>query len=240
LRDSGVIPGDVRFQVCLPGPDSAIDVFFPDAAQWPELRSAYLDGVRREIGRMLERIPADDLAIQFDFCIEVVDLAVGGQRLIPFWPDLTIEQKFQRHTAPLAQLMRDIPADTVVGLHWCYGPCGGWPVTAMEDLTLCVELSNHAFRHVGRRLDYVHMPVSRRPTEPFLAPLEELDIGDTRVYLGLIHHTDGVDGFRERVRLARRHIQDFGIASVCGHGRVRPEELPEILRAHHDCLDALR
>lgn len=45
LRDEGVIPADVRFQVCLPSPHSAADPVFDDPTQWPEIEAAYLDAM---------------------------------------------------------------------------------------------------------------------------------------------------------------------------------------------------
>ena len=76
------------------------------------------------------------------------------------------------------------------------------------------------------------MPVVRQPDDAFFAPLDGLEVGDTKVYLGIVHHTDGIEDFRRRRDLARRHLADFGIGSVCGYGRIEPELLPEILRIH--------
>ena len=232
LRDEGVVPEGVRFQMCLPAPHSAIDGFLEDHTQWPALYDAYLEGIRGEIAKALETIPADDLVIQWDVAWEFVDMAMGERNYFAFWPKLTAEEKFQRHAEQLDGLWQGIPDETLLGFHWCYGTWGGWPMTAMEDLDLCVRMSNEAKRRIGRRLDYVHMPVIRQPDEGFFAPLDRLDVGDTKVFLGIVHHTDGVAEFRRRRDLARKHLQDFGIGSVCGYGRVEPEKLPEILQKH--------
>jgi hypothetical protein len=232
LRDEGAVAPGVRFQMCLPAPHSAMDAFFDDHTQWPELYAAYLDGIRAEIRKALQTIPADDLVIQWDCAWELVDLAMGDRNYFKFWPKLTAEQKFERHAEQLDNLWQDIPDETLMGYHWCYGTWGGWPMTAMADLDLCVRMSNEAKKRTGRRLDYVHMPVIRHPDEKFFAPLDNLDVGDTKVFLGIVHHTDGIEDFRRRRDLARKHLQDFGIASVCGYGRVEPELLPEILRIH--------
>jgi hypothetical protein len=239
LREEGVIPHDVRFQVCLPAASSAIDAFFDDTGDWPAVHAAYIDGLGREIEKMLEHIPAEELVIQIDLAWEVVDLAVGDARYFRFWPDETFEQKLARHSRLLAELSAHVPEQVPLGYHWCYGTWGGWPMAAMRDLDLCVRLSNETVRQAPRSVDYVHMPVIRDPDEAFFAPLGDLDIGETRVFLGLIHHTDGVDRFRERVHLARRHLPSFGIGSVCGYGRVDKSELPTALRVHHDCATVL-
>jgi hypothetical protein len=232
LREEGAVPPEVRFQVSLPAPHSAVDGFFEDNTQWPELYSAYLDGIRREIATILAVVPAEDLVIQWDAAWEFVDMAMGEKSFFKFWPKLTAEKKFQRHAEQLDGLWQGIPDETLLGFHWCYGTWGGWPMTAMDDLDLCVRMSNEAKRRIGRRLDYVHMPVVRRPDEAFFAPLANLDVGETKVFLGLVHHTDGIGDFRRRRDLARTHLRSFGIGSVCGYGRVEPELLPEILRIH--------
>ena len=239
LREEGVIPQGVRFQVSLPAPHSAIDAFFDDAGQWPDLYAAYLDGIRREIAKILEVVPADELVIQWDAAWEFVDMAMGEKNFLKFWPRLTAEQKFQRHAEQLDGLWQGIPDETLLGYHWCYGTWGGWPMTAIPDLGLCVRMSNEAEKRTGRRLDYVHMPVVRQPDDAFFAPLDDLDVGGTKVFLGIVHHTDGIDDFRRRRDLARKHLESFGIASVCGYGRVEPELLPEILRIHAQDAEAL-
>jgi hypothetical protein len=232
LRDEGAVPAGVRFQVCLPAPHSAIDGFFEDNSQWPDVYDAYLDGIRREIAKILDAVPADDLVFQWDVAWEFVDIAMGEKNFFRFWPKLTPEEKFQRHAEQLDGLWQGIPDEALLGFHWCYGTWGGWPMAAMEDLELCVRMSNEAKRRIGRRLDYVHMPVVRQPGEAFFAPLDDLDVGDTKVFLGIVHHTDGIEDFRRRRDLARKHLPSFGIGSVCGYGRVEPEKLPEILRVH--------
>ena len=116
------------------------------------------------------------------------------------------------------------------------GVLAAWVVLAV----LLAVLYGRVVRRANRRIDYVHMPVIRHPEEAFFAPLDGLEIGDTRVYLGLVHHTDGVDGFNERVELARRHLPEFGIASVCGYGRLTSSEVGPALEAHAECARALR
>jgi hypothetical protein len=156
-----------------------------------------------------------------------------------FWPKLTPEEKFERHAGQFDELWQGIPDATLVGIHWCFGTWGGWPMADLSDLDLCVRMSNEAKRRFGRRLDYVHMPVSRQPDDAFFEPLDRLDIGDTKVFLGMVHHTDGIEEFRHRRDLARKYLSGFGIGSVCGYGRLKPEELPAILRIHAEDAEEL-
>ena len=82
LRDEGVVPEGVRFQMSLPAPHSAIDGFLEDHTQWPALYAAYVEGIRGEIGKALDVIPAGDLVIQWDAAWEFVDMAMGEPQLL--------------------------------------------------------------------------------------------------------------------------------------------------------------
>jgi hypothetical protein len=232
LREEGVIPADVRFQVSLPSAHSAIDPCFEDASQWPEAYDAYVDGMKREIAKLLEVAPVHDLVFQWDCANEIVDLGMGEANAMKWYPKLSVDEKFDRHVAQLAALGDAIPDDALLGFHWCYGTWGGWPSVAMDDLDVCVRFSNEAVRRVNRHVDYVHMPVLQEPAETFFAPLSRLEIGDTKVFLGMIHHTDGIGDYRRRRDLARKYLPEFGIASVCGYGRVKPDEIRGILDLH--------
>jgi hypothetical protein len=241
LRDQGVIEPGTRFQVSLPSPNSAIDSFFTDLDAWPEIHEAYLEATNHEIHRILEVVPANDLSIQFDMAWELVDLATGAAtNYFSYWPRLDLEGKIARHAAQLDEIWKAVPDETLLGYHWCYGTWGGWPMADMQDLALCVRMSNEAVKRCGRRLDYVHMPVIKDPSDAFFAPLGDLDIGDTKVYLGLVHEgEDGIEPFRRRLNAAREHLSSFGIGGVCGYGRIDPSELAGVLAVHTACAEEL-
>jgi hypothetical protein len=232
LREEGVIPSDVRFQVSLPSAHSAIDPFFEDADQWPAAYAAYVQGIQREIQKILEVAPASDLVFQWDCANEIVDLGMGEANAMQWYPKLTVEEKFERHVDQLGLLGDAIPEEALLGFHWCYGTWGGWPAVAMDDLGVCVRFSNEAIRRIQRDVDYVHMPVLEHPNAEFFAPLSDLDIGDTRVFLGVVHKHDMIDDFRRRRDLARQVLPNFGIAGVCGYGREDPDEVRDILDLH--------
>ena len=239
LRDEGVVPDGVRFQVTFPGTGSAISYFFREA-DWPSAHAAYHDAVRRDIELICDAVPLEDLQFQFDLAQEFVDMASGDERGIADWPEATLDEKIQRHAATLPELARTVPDEARLGFHWCYGTWGGWPMKDMADLGLCVRMTREALDRIDRRVDYVHMPALKRPEPEFFAPLAELDGEDVDVYLGIVHHTDGVDGFRDRMEMGRRYRDRFGIGSVCGYGRIHPNELPHVLAVHRDCAAALR
>jgi hypothetical protein len=232
LRDEGVIAKGPRFQVSLVATDSGTNVYFDDVTTWPKVHAAYAKAMKAEISKMLEAIPANDLAIQLDLAWEVVDLSIGDEQYFPWWPQSTLDGKFESYMTDLVDLASGIPEAVPLGLHWCYGTWGGWPMTEMPNLELCVRLSNEAVKRIKRRVDYVHMPVVPNPDDAFLAPLRNLKIGDTRVFLGLIHPQDGLEGAQRRIDLAKKHLTDFGIGAVCGFGRENRGELGNILELH--------
>jgi hypothetical protein len=101
-----------------------------------------------------------------------------------------------------------------------------------------VALVNALVAKTPRQTDFVHIPAGRKAFDAdYFAGLEELDIGDAKLYLGLIHDSeDGLDDFRRRLTAAKAHWSDFGLASVCGYGRCNPEELAHALSVHRDVM----
>src|SRR3954451_21911421 len=75
LRDEGVIPQGLRFQIGLPFPSSAMNGFKADfASDYPIAERGFEDLVERELQRLLAAIPPDDLAIQWDCAYETQDI----------------------------------------------------------------------------------------------------------------------------------------------------------------------
>ena len=133
-----------------------------------------------------------------------------------------------------------IPAQCQLGLHLCYGDLGHVHMVEPQDLARSVGMANHGCRAAGRRVDYVHMAVPRdRKDAAYFAPLQEWDIGDCTTVLGLVHHTDGEAGTRERIAQAKAVLPNFAIATECGFGRRPKEQIPELLNIHCRVLDAL-
>jgi hypothetical protein len=236
LRDEGVIPAHARFQVSLPATGSAVMGFFARSDEWPVVYAAYRRAITAEVGRIVQQVPAEDLVVQWDIASEVRDLLAGDRPLLPWSPQTSLEEKWQRHLGDLDVLSREIPDEVALGYHFCFGTWGGWPKSYAEDVSVCVRLANEAVRRAGRRVDYVHLPVMPEAEDGFFPPLEGLAIGDTRPYLG-IALDDGVEAFERRAKAAARHLSDFGIASYCGWGREAPEDVPRLFGDLRRCAD---
>ena len=68
----------------------------------------------------------------------------------------------------------------------------------------------------------------READEDFFRPLQDLEVGDAKVFLGL-ELADGVDEMVRRAEAARRFLPDFGVAHYCGYGREEPARVKELL-----------
>lgn len=236
LRDEGVIPGHLRFQIGLPGPASAIVSAFQAnfAEDYPRLERAYTDLVAREMDRLLAEIPAGDLAIQWDMAYEVLDI----EGVLPW----TAGDAWQRFSGPAARLPALVPDEVLMGYHLCYGTFPEWPMYEARDMGLLVRMANTAVRAAARPVDWLHLAgprYLRSEDDGFFRPLEDLDAGDARVFLGIVLPLDGVDGLRRRAATASRHLAGFGVAMYCGFGRQRGQD-PEItMREHQETVLAL-
>ena len=236
LREEGVIPAHLRFQVCLPFPSSAMNGFKADfAGDYPVAERGFEDLVARELGRLLHEIPTSDLAIQWDVCYEVLDLEG-----VIAW---TSDGAWERFAGPVARLTPLIPEEVFVGYHLCYGTFPEWPMYEARDLGLLVRMANHAVANSGRAVDWVHMAgprYLRSEDESYFRPLSELSAGEARIFLGIVLPLDGVAGLRRRHDTASKFLADFGVAMYCGFGRQPGADGMETMREHAHVVSTVR
>ena len=224
LRDAGVIPAGTRFQVSMPTPLAVVAAFVaPDHCAGVE--PAYDQAMRDDVETIVANIPNEDLAIQWDVCIEVV-AHDGGMPLY-------VGNPLAHATATVGRIAALIPDAAEVGIHLCYGDPGHKHIVEPKDLGTSVRFANELVAGSPRRLEWIHMAVPReRNDEAYFSPLADLDIGDTELVLGLVHNTDGLEGAQRRMEAARKIVPDFGIATECGFGRRPAESIPGLLQIH--------
>jgi hypothetical protein len=228
LRDAGVIPAGLRFQVGLPFPASALNAFKADfAVDYPVAERGYEDLVARELARLTTAIPPQDLAIQWDMAYEPQD--IEG---VLAWTD---GDAWERFAGPATRLTPLIPEETLVGYHLCYGTFPEWPMYETQDLSVLVRMANHAVAESGRVVDWLHLAgprYLRSEDKRFFAPLADLDPRAARVFLGIVLPLDGVSGLRRRRATASDYLDDFGVAMYCGFGRQPGRDGMETMREH--------
>ena len=223
LRDKNVLRDGIRFQVSIPSVNSVIAPrVFPIPGDLEKIRPGYEEAVLGEVETILDRIPGEDLVIQWDCATELQD-AYGGIEGLD--PDTMIE----RNVAQFRRLCPVIPEGVWLGFHLCFGTLGGWPRFAPDDLSGAVIMANAIIEHAGRRVDWIHLPVLDTLEDAFFEPLEGLKTNGAKVYLGMIHN---MASFPERLTVARKYLADFGLGGYCGFGREPLAVLPRILSDH--------
>lgn len=225
LRDAGHIPAGLRFQVSLPTPLAVVAQYIEASAQ-AAVEGPYRDRLFAEAREITKAIPHGDLAVQWDVAVEFAVLE--GMRRVHFQP--VYEGVIER----LRGLRAAIPAGVEIGFHLCYGDSGGKHFKEPADTSLLVKIANAISEDSPRPIQWIHVPVPKeRDDSAYFAPLRNLKLRpETRLFLGLVHPGDGIEGTRRRMAMAERFVKDFGIATECGFGRRPPETVPDLLRVH--------
>ena len=228
LTDEGVIPPNMRFQVGLPTPLS-VAIFYIEPSSRLMFEEAYGRAIRGELQRMLEVIPAEKLAVQWE--------TVAEFGLLEGLMDNHLEGDLLDNICDrLAALVDLVPEPAEVGIHLCYGDSGHKHFCEPEDAGYLVQVANRVAARAGREIAWIHMPVPKeRDDAAFYAPLANLELSnETELYLGLVHQTGGKDGTQRRIDAASRILSRFGVATECGFGRRDLETIPDLMRQHAD------
>ena len=228
MKEKGVLAPHLRFQASIPMVNSVLPPrIFPDVRDLAKIRPGYEAATRAEIAKIVEKIPGNELAIQWDCSTEVQDSYGSIQG---FSPDGAIE----RNLSEVRNLSPHIPSEVALGYHFCFGTLGGWPRFKPHDLGQAVKLVNGFVAASGRRVDWVHIPVLDRSDDAFFAPLKDLKPQGAKVYLGAIHN---MARFDERIATARKFLPEFGLGAYCGFGRLPASDLPQVLADHLQALE---
>jgi hypothetical protein len=238
-KQAGDIPADVKFQVSLATPVATIACVVAEQ-EFAALEPGWEAAEMAELERILDGIPHAELAIQWDVCVEV--WLWERSLTSPFTP--VEEGVIER----LARYCAAVPEDVDMGFHLCYGDYKHEHLAQPKDCRACVDIFNGAADAIGRRIDWVHLPVPiERDDDAYFVPLDELRLpAGTEFYLGLVHIRDGAEGAERRIATASRHASSFGVATECGLGRRPPERggaddtLRQLLRIHASVAEEVR
>jgi ubiquinone/menaquinone biosynthesis C-methylase UbiE len=225
LKRDGVIPRGCRFQVSLPTPLAPISAFVALDDQ-AVVEPAYEVAMADELAQILEAIPHDQLALQWDTNVEF-GMLEGD---IPAWFPDTKAGILER----LTRISRLVPSDVELGFHFCLGHDEEAPRHVPADLGGMVEIANALAAELDRPINWVHMPLAPgRADAAFVEPLRELRLPpETELYLGLLRPGASIEDVLAAAGLARPLAGEFGLATPCGWGRLPPLQLPELLAAH--------
>jgi len=231
MRVAGQIPADVRFQVSLPTPMALIaGLIDPDS----QARAAAPIEKRllTEFREICANAPAEDLALQWDICVEVY--VWEGVRKV--WFDNPKEGCINK----IVEISDMVPKGAELGYHFCYTDFRP-RLLDPRDTGVMVEMANRLAARIRRPLDWIHMPVPpERTDDAYYEPLAKLKLPEqTKVYLGLLYLPDGVEGALKRVAVARKFLPSFGVGAECGLGRKEASTIPQWLELHADCARKL-
>lgn len=238
LRDAGVIPAGVRFQVSIPTPVGVVGAFVvPDdrAAVEP----AYEKALFAEIARIVDAIPHEDLAIQWDAAVEfgILDRAeFGGVLFSDGWGDDLLGGVIDRALRQIAA----VPDEVQVGFHLCYGDVEEAHFIQPKDAGTLASVIRGIVAASPRTVTWFHLPVPiERDDAAYFAPLADLELPEgTEIELGLLHHEDGVEGAERRITAAATVLDSFGVGTECGFGRGPEERTAPLLDLHAAVVDA--
>ncbi|HTW87640.1 MAG TPA: hypothetical protein VMD75_06505 [Candidatus Binataceae bacterium] len=233
LKQEGVIPAHLRFQVSVPSVNSNIEVHFHHPEDYPHIKPGYEAALCAEVAKICEKIPPKDVAIQYDLAAEIIDLEKG----LPWAEKAGV---MERHVPQIRNLSAAVHPDAMLGIHLCYGTLGGWPMVMGKDMAPGVRFANALVAEAKRHVDFLHIPTLDRTEDEFYAPLKDLQVGDTRVYLGMIHNMGDLGRFRQRLLAAKKFLPNFGLSAPCGYGRENPANLPAHLKEHIDAVEVFK
>ncbi len=226
LREEGVVPDGVKFQVSVPTPYATVVAWVREADQ-ERFFPVYARAIVDEVTAIAGIVDAQDLVIQYDVTVEIGALCGA----FPAASELG-EKRFIGDA--LVQALATPAGDFERGLHFCYGDYKHRHFAVPDDLSLCVELASK----VGDRADFIHMPADRETgRDPrYYEPLRDLDV--RRLALGVIDYEGDEQRTRELVEAAATGGgTDFAVATECGMARIdergpgRPS-LEQLLELH--------
>jgi hypothetical protein len=242
LKTQGIIPIETRFQVSLPTPAGVVGSFFAPEVR-AEIEPVYQAALFAELDRILAGIPHDQLAIQWDTALEfgmLEEAEIRGYK-ITTWFGETHDEILAGVVSRAAAQAGAVPVDVEVGYHLCYGDVEEHHFVQPADAGMLAEVLSGIFEQAPRPVTWVHLPVPiDRDDEAYFAPLESVVWpADTEVYLGLLHHEDGVEGALRRAASASKFVSEYGVATECGFGRGPRERTVTLLDLHEQVAEQL-
>ena len=237
MQNEGTIPADVRLQLQYPTPlASMAGTIAPD--DLPKVAPSYEQALFADLDTVLERLPHERVAVQWDVAVEfgALEGAMG--------PKVPVDQ-----IAPgLVRCLERVPADVPVGMHLCYGDYGHQHFKQPESLQMQVDLVNAVTAAAQRPLNFVSFTVPQgRNDGAYFEPLGGLKTGpETELYFALVpyHPDDQAPGTTaEQIEQIDADLinspggpRHWGICTECGMGRVDAADVPRLLDLHSQIL----
>ncbi|MFM9967463.1 MAG: hypothetical protein ACKVQK_03530 [Burkholderiales bacterium] len=230
LKQAGKIPAHLRYQYDIASIPTLLAAFVVEPLH-NALEPALEEAVIGEIGKICAAIPHDQLAIQFDVASSIFFHLETGK---PCKFGSTRDEMMKSFVPLHVRLGNAVPKDVHLVYHFCYGDNKHKHSVEPQDSSHLVNFGNALSAGIGRSIEVIHMPVPRdRSDDAYFAPMKNLKLRpETTLALGLVHHTDGVEGTRRRITAAEKVVTGFMIGTECGVGRRDPSTIPKLLEIH--------
>lgn len=230
LREQGLVPKGVRFQVSIPG---SVEVCMAnvDFAYIAQVEPLYRKRLLESLRNLQDSVPAEDLAIQFDlpYALAFTDWDRGRLRNPFFKP--YFESASEKLHDIIEEISSAVDKDVWLGYHLCYGDINHQHYLEPEDSNDLINVANRITKYMAPKhaIKWFHMPVPKNRTDvEYFEPMKKLNIGDAKLFLGLVHAHDQ-SGTEQRIKTAQAVCPEFGIATECGLGRTPEEDFDSIL-----------
>jgi hypothetical protein len=195
-----------------------------------------------DLDTLLERLPHDRIAVQWDIAVEMGALegAMG------------ITMPMDQIAPGIVRCLERVPADVPVGLHLCYGDYGHEHWMQPESLRMQVDLVNAVTSASRRGLDFVSFTVPQdRDDSAYFEPLGGLKTGaDTELNFALVPYHPAeqpagttarqVENIDTALAASAGGAREWGICTECGMGRVQAADVPGLLDLHSEILAGSR
>jgi hypothetical protein len=226
LRNQGIIPPGIRFQVCLPTPVNVVMGHIAPKYQGM-VEIVYEKTLLTALRRIQDQIPSEDLAIQWDVAVEFGLIEDIDH---PFFTKAWFSHLQQGLRERFERLCASVDQGVEMGFHLCYGDMGHKHFIEPKDTRNLVDIANLISSLVQRDINWIHMPVPKdRTDDAYFAPLQGLESRkETKIFLGLAHPWDLI-GTQKRIEIASKVLDNFGIASECGFGRTSKDEFEAVM-----------
>jgi hypothetical protein len=215
--------GELPLQVGVPGYlDMALFVFGPLGVF--RLWRVFLNALAAQVAEIHETA-GDRAVFQLEVPAALVAVAATPPPLRPVMAELM--------AVLVTRQARQAPGDSRFGVHLCLGDLGHKAVRQLRDAGPVVVLANALVRRwpAGRRLEFVHLPMSGGDQPPstdpdFYRPLLRLRIGEeVRIVAGVAHEEQDLAAQRKVRDLVERAVGGpVDIATSCGLGRRSAEQ----------------
>lgn len=235
MRDSGVIPAGIRFQVQYPTPLAAVGSWLVPEDHL-RVEASYAQALFADLQELLAVIPAEDLAVQWDVALEFA--VIEGQ--FPSDPALDMGGLADR----VARCVDQVPDGVPVGMHLCYGDSGHHHFVQPQSLQPQVQFANTVATKAARRVCFISFTVPQdRDNESYFAPLAGLQgTNELDLSFGIVpyHPQDQARGTTDRqvqqIEASLPPGTEWALGTECGMGRMGPDVVLRTLDLHREIL----